>query len=190
MLFWQSLLLGFSIAAPVGPIGILCIQTTARHGRRAGLLTGLGAAAADAVYGAVAACGLTAATSALAGTSAWLKPAGGLFLLWLGLRTWLAPPPEAAPPMPAAHRSFARTFLLTLTNPITMLAFTAMFGTLGAAGTPAVVVAGVFAGSMAWWLLLTAVVGAVRMNQARLSWLNGLSGMVLAGFGVSALLLR
>ena len=184
MLFWRSLLLGFSIAAPVGPIGILCLQMTAQRGRLAGLRAGLGAACADSVYGAVAALGVTMAATALAAADTWLKLAGGAFLVWMGMRSLMSAGGREAPPV-LAH-PFLGTFFLTLANPMTILSFAAMFGSLGAAGRPLEVVAGVFAGSMSWWLVLTCVAGAVlrggKWNRA----LSLLSGGVLIAFGASA----
>ena len=184
MLFWRCLLLGFSIAAPLGPIGVLCLQTTARSGRSAGLRTGLGAATADAVYGAVAACGITLITSTVTAADFWLKLAGGAFLLWMGAKTLLAAGRPQSPP--ALTRPFAGTFLLTLTNPMTILSFAAMFGSLGATGQPLVVVAGVFAGSMLWWAVLVLTAGLVLRGGRCDRALSVLSGAVLVAFGLSA----
>ena len=86
--FLKGLIVGLSIAAPVGPIGILCIRRTLAHGRAAGFVSGLGAATADAMYGAAAGFGLTVVSSVLVGGQRWLRLVGGLFLLYLGIRTW------------------------------------------------------------------------------------------------------
>jgi threonine/homoserine/homoserine lactone efflux protein len=181
MTFLHSLILGFSIAAPVGPIGVLCIERTRRAGRVAGLTTGLGAATADAVYGAVAAGGLTALTAALTGAGMWLRPVGGAYLVWMGVRTLRAP----AAGLPAAADGFAATFLLTLTNPMTILSFAALFGTLGALASPLPVVTGVFAGSMLWWVALTT---AVSLLPVPLRALNAAAGVVLTLLGLRSLL--
>ena len=156
--FLQGLAIGFSIAAPVGPIGLLCIRCTLTHGRLNGFLCGLGAATADAVYGVIAALGLSAITSFLLGTQTWLQLAGGLFLVWLGIRTMRAPPAAAPRSTDTAAASalaagYFSTLALTLTNPMTILSFIGIFAGLGAGATtgglwPAgSLVLGVFLGS-------------------------------------------
>ena len=194
----RGLLIGFSIAAPVGPIGLLCIRRTLADGRAVGLLSGLGAATADALYGAVAGFGLTFVAEFLAEQRSWLRLVGGLFLLYLGLRTFLAGPAERA----AAARGFgllgayASTFALTLTNPTTILSFAAIFAGLGVAGASAgyrsagLLVLGVLLGSALWWLLLSGGVGFFRdrVTPRALRWVNRLSGAMIMAFGVVALL--
>jgi threonine/homoserine/homoserine lactone efflux protein len=192
----QGLLIGFSIAAPVGPIGVLCIRRSLADGPRMGLLTGLGAASADAIYGAIAAFGLTAVSGLLVEQRFLLGLVGGLFLCYLGIRTFLARPANAAP-TPAragALMAYASTFVLTLTNPMTILSFAAVFVGFGigsakdyyAAG---VMVVGVFIGSALWWLLLSSLVSLVRarMTTAALQWVNRGSGVIIVAFGVYAL---
>jgi threonine/homoserine/homoserine lactone efflux protein len=195
-IFLQGLLLGFSIAAPVGPIGVLCIRRTLAEGRAVGLASGLGAAAADAAYGLVAAFGLTAISSVLVGQRFWLGLLGGLFLLYLGARTLLARPAEQ-PAHAASGRglvgAFLSTLALTLTNPMTILSFVAIFAGLGvAAGADygaALLVGGVFLGSAAWWLTLSLLVGALRsrFDARAMLWVNRLSGVIILGFGLVAL---
>ena len=195
--FWKGALLGFSIAAPVGPIGILCIRRSLGQGFLAGFASGLGAATADALYGAVAGLGLTAVSSLLLAGRGWLRLVGGLLLLALGARTFFAAPAAAAGPAPPAGaprgllRQYASTFLLTVTNPATILSFTAAFGALGlvtrvAAGA---LVAGVFAGSAAWWLLLAGATSRLRgrLPPNALAWINRGSGLILGAFGALAL---
>ncbi len=195
-MFFRALLLGFAIAAPVGPIGLLCIRRTLAQGRGAGFVSGLGAATADAAYGAIAGFGLTAVSALLVQQQAWLRLAGGLFLVFLGVRTLLARPAER--PAGAHGRSllgaYLSTFLLTLTNPLTVLSFAAAFAGLGlvAAGqdfaAAAATVAGVFMGSTAWWFLLSGGVSLLRgrLDPRALVWVNRLSGVVIAGFGCVA----
>lgn len=188
--FAQAVWIGLSIAAPVGPIGLLVIQRTLHHGRAVGLATGLGAAVADAIYGALGAFGVSALISVLQQARVPLVLAGGAFLLWLAWRTWHASPPahEAqARGGPGLLASFAGTLALTLSNPATILSFVAIFGTLAAAGAPASpwsMVAGVLAGSALWWLLLCAGVGALRGRfDARAQRAVGrVSALMLAGF--------
>ena len=178
----RGIVIGFSIAAPVGPIGVLCIRRTLADGSTTGLLTGFGAAT-DAVYGAIAAIGLTALTGALVGGQMWIRLIGGAFLLYLGLRTLLAKPAARAAETPGRAGllgAFASTFLLTLTNPMTILSFVAVFAALGLGTThpeplsAAGLVIGVFAGSALWWLTLSAAVAMFRSRfDARgLRWVN------------------
>ena len=191
----KGTLLGFSIAAPVGPIGVLCIRRSLVEGRWSGFLSGLGAATADALFGMVAALGLTAISAALLGAKFWLGFVGGLFLIFLGVRTWLAegsPREEVSVDAPG-HRGLASaygsTLALTLTNPMTILSFTAMFAGLGPSGAPGSLVCGVFLGSAAWWWILSALAERFRsrLGGSGLHWVNRLSAGVIAGFGVVAL---
>jgi threonine/homoserine/homoserine lactone efflux protein len=191
-------IVGFSIAAPVGPIGALTIRRTLAQGRALGLLTGLGAATADAAYGAVAAFGLTFVTSFLLQQQAWLSLAGGAFLCCLGIMTFLAVPAAAAHAAPARSlaAAYGSTLLLTLANPATILSFMAIYAGVGLGLGPRdyhaalAFVAGVFAGSALWWLLLCFAVGSVRdrVSPAALRWVNRFSGLILAGFGIAVLL--
>jgi len=198
-LLMKSVFIGLSIAAPVGPIGLLCIERTLEHGRFVGLATGLGAAFADAAYGAVGALGLTAIMSLLIGARTVLALAGGAFLVWLGVSTLSKArrvaraggvDARAGPLGPG--RAFATTFVLTLSNPMTIVSFVAVFASLaGAVGTPVpgapvLMVAGVFVGSAAWWLMLTAVVASARrrLSERVLATVRAASGVLIAGFGV------
>lgn len=197
----RGLVIGFSIAAVVGPIGLLCIHRTLYRGFLYGLVTGLGAATADALYGSIAAFGLTVISTLLVEQLGWIRVVGGLFLLYLGIRTFLARPAEKAADM--RTRSFlgayASTLLLTLTNPATILSFAAVFAGLGVgmggSGSrgsllPAVlVVMGVFLGSALWWLLLAGGISRLRgrFTPGWLLWINRLSGCIIAIFGIFAL---
>jgi threonine/homoserine/homoserine lactone efflux protein len=195
-LFLEGIIIGFAIAAPVGPIGVLCIRRTLADGRISGFASGLGAATADAVYGAVAALGLTFVADFLMGGEAWLRLVGGTFLLFLGVRTLLARPAERAAPagrsgLPGAYAS---TFILTLTNPTTILSFAAIFAGLGAgdangdALAAIFLVPGVFLGSALWWFVLSGATGLFRakLSSRGLRWVNRISGAVIATFGVLA----
>jgi threonine/homoserine/homoserine lactone efflux protein len=196
-LVMRGFILGFAIAAPVGPIGLLCIQRTLHQGQKVGLASGLGAATADAFYGAVAAFGLTLVSAFLVEQQFWLALLGGLFLCYLGVRTFLASPAEraAAGAAKGVGQAFASTFLLTITNPITILSFVAIFAGAGlAAGggdpqTAAAIVAGVFLGSAAWWLLLSGGVALLRayISANVLLWVNRAAGAILVLFGVAAI---
>jgi threonine/homoserine/homoserine lactone efflux protein len=194
----QGIVIGFSIAAPVGPIGVLCIRRTLAEGMLFGFVSGLGAATADAVYGAIAGLGLTFISNAFIGRQTWLRLLGGLFLCWLGTRTFLSQP-SAGTSVGNETRllgAFASTFFLTLTNPMTIVAFAGVFAGLGLGSTQAGYVAaaflvlGVFAGSALWWLILSATVGFVRsrFTPSAMRWVNRIAGVVIAGFGLAALL--
>ncbi|TAK97645.1 MAG: LysE family translocator [Verrucomicrobia bacterium] len=194
--FLKGLALGFSIAAPVGPIGLLCIRRSLADGRIAGLCVGLGAATADAVYGCVAAFGLTAISSFLVGQKFWLGLIGGAFLCYLGIKTFLSAPPEKASDAKANSlaSAYLATFVLTLTNPMTILSFAAVFAGFGLGATPdyasaAILVAGVFFGSALWWLLLSTGAGTLR-SRLTPGWMravNRCSGGIIFGFGIFAL---
>ncbi|GAB4500177.1 MAG: LysE family transporter [Anaerolineales bacterium] len=195
MLFLRAFIIGISIAAPVGPIGVLCIRRTLANGRAAGFVSGMGAASADMVYGTIAAFGLTIVTSLLVENAFWLRVIGGLFLLYLGIKTFLEKPSEK--PAQAVQGSlmsmYISTFFLTITNPMTILAFAAIFaGTMlgRTAGSPFIMVAGIFAGSAAWWLGLSFGVGILRdrLTQTHMAWINRISGGIIIVFGLHALL--
>jgi threonine/homoserine/homoserine lactone efflux protein len=193
----RGALIGFTVAIGVGPISLLTIRRTLDHGRVYGLASGFGVAAADATYGAIAAFGLTAVTAILVGARPALALVGGLFLLWLGVRTIVSTPTdrEAAvrerPGLPAAAASI---YGLTMTNPMTILSFAAIFAGFGLAGRSAgealLLTAGVFLGSMLWWVILTSVVAAfrARVTSRALRWLSRASGVALTAFGIVALL--
>ena len=188
----QSALIGLSIAAPVGPIGLLTIQRSLNQGAAAGLATGLGAAAADAVYGAVGAFGVTALIAALTGARVPLAVAGGAFLLWLAWRSWRAPAAQAAAVASGGVdllRCFAGTFVLTLSNPATILSFIAVFGAMAGrlrSGAPWTMVSGVLAGSALWWLALSQMVsrGRRRFDGRWRRRVNRASALLLAAFAL------
>ncbi|MEO8125871.1 MAG: LysE family transporter [Bryobacteraceae bacterium] len=196
----KGMLLGFSIAAPVGPIGLLCIRRTLAHGRAEGFATGLGAAAADCAYGFVAAFGLTAVSGLLVSQQMWIRLLGGLFLCYLGIAAFRSRPTGAAPVSQGRGLwlSFGSTFLLTIANPMTILSFLAVFAGLGIAsaqsayGDGALLVAGVFAGSALWWFLLSGAASLLRhrFTVGAMLWVNRGSGVLVFGFGIATLLPR
>jgi threonine/homoserine/homoserine lactone efflux protein len=192
----RGLVIGFTVALGVGPISLLTIRRTLAHGRAYGLASGLGVAAADASYGAVAAFGLTAITAVLVGARPVLAFVGGAFLVWLGTRTVLAPRATHAAAdreRPGLLGATVSIYGLTMTNPMTILSFAAIFAGFGlAGGTPleaALLTLGVFLGSLAWWLILTSAVAALRgrVTPGVLHGLTRLSGAALLGFGALAL---
>jgi threonine/homoserine/homoserine lactone efflux protein len=190
----KGLAVGFSIAAPVGPIGLLCIRRTLAGGWTLGFSTGMGAATADMVYGLLAAAGLTAVTEFLVGARQPLQFAGGAALIWLGL-TFLrsaAPRVQMGAASTGLAAAYAITFLLTLANPATILSFAAVMaglGAMGASAETAVLVAGVFLGSALWWLALSTSVSLVRrrLPDPVLVWINRASGAAIMLCGILAL---
>ena len=192
----RGFVLGFTIAAAVGPISLLVIRRILAEGRLVGLISGLGVATADGAYGAIAAFGLTAVTDLLVDGRRVLGVVGGLFLLWLAWRTFRAVPGEAARADGRGPRGLPGAYLstlgLTLTNPMTILSFAAQFVGLGVTGGDAagatLLTAGVFAGSAAWWFILVGFVGAFRsrVTSAGLRRVNMASGVLIGAFAVVA----
>jgi len=191
----KGIVIGFSIAAPVGPIGVLVIRRTLAQGRVYGLLSGLGAASADAVYGLVAGFGISIIMNFLLGLQFWLQLAGGLFLCYLGARTFTSIASDKPANAQGRHLmgAYSSVLLLTLTNPITILSFIGIFSGLGLTQTSSysalTLVVGVFIGSALWWLILSSVVGLFNrhLHERSLTWINRLSGLIIFSFGVYAL---
>jgi len=186
-------MLGFAIAAPVGPIGILCIRRTVLYGRWSGLFSGLGAAVADTIYGLVAALGVTLISDFLLRWHTLLEIFGGIFLIYLGLRTFYTQPKLT---QMVSHstliRDFVSTFFLTMTNPMTVLAYLAIFASLGLGhlhGNAAWLVVGVFIGSSLWWLILSEGVTLFRkkVSDRAMVWINRIAGLLIVAFGIVAI---
>jgi threonine/homoserine/homoserine lactone efflux protein len=191
-----GLLTGFSIAAPVGPVGLLCIRRSLADGPTAGFVAGLGAATCHALYATLAALGLAAVTGALQESRAILNVAGGLVLGALAVRLLLAQPrtTSGAPGGVGLVKAYFSTLAVALANPLTLLAFagvaTSHTATLGADSTWPGVPVGIFAGSAMWWLALSCVVGqfGTRIGAEHLVWTNRASGLLLAAFAVMLVL--
>ena len=199
-LLLKGLVMGFSIAAPVGPIGVLCIRRTLGNGILHGVVSGLGTASADAIYGCVAAFGVTTVSDFLLGSQFWLRLVGGLFLLYLGWATFRSVPAREAAKAGEGRTgglagAYLSAFFLTLTNPMTIVSFAAVFAGLGLGSAPgsrasaALLVFGVFTGSMLWWLFLSGLVHLLRskVDHSRFVWVNRFSGLVIAAFGVASI---
>lgn len=198
--FIKGMVLGFSIAAPVGPIGVLCIRRTLSNGMLSGILSGLGTATADALYGCIAAFGLTVISAFLVDNQSHFRLIGGLFLLYLGYTTFRSNPP-ALDNADGSGKGFLGDYVsslfLTLTNPMTIISFAAIFAGLGVGQTSGnftlagLLVFGVFIGSMLWWLILSRMVIMFRsrLDQKRLKWANQFSGIVIAAFGLMSLMM-
>ncbi len=196
MFLLKGMVIGFSIAAPVGPIGMLCLRRTLAEGRLVGFVSGLGAATADGMYGAIAAFGLTAVSGFLVGEQVWFRLVGGIFLLYLGGKTFISQPRNKHSSLNTGNliKAYASTLVLTISNPVTILAFAAVFVGLGVTAgrdhaSAALLVAGVFLGSTAWWLMLSEGVGLTRsrFDENGLRWVNRIAGAVIFGFGLAAL---
>ncbi len=192
----KGLLVGFSIAAPVGPIGVLVIRRTLTEGRISGFVTGLGAAVADGTYGFIAGYGLTSISDFLISQQFWMKLFGGLFLLYLGIKTLIskAATKEAQIDSNGLLKNFTSTLLLTITNPITILSFFAIFAGLGLGQektnyiSSTALVLGVFIGSAFWWLILSTVLNFFRnkITTSGLTWINRFSGLLIISFALVA----
>lgn len=193
-LFFKAMLIGLSIAAPVGPIGLLCIQRTLAQGMRTGFVSGLGAACADAVYGAIGAFGMVAVTDYFVSLSTPLAIGGALFLGWMGVKLLLAKNETgqaASVGVQKAGNAFISVFVLTLANPMTIISFVAVFASIAgprvmghaAAG---LMVVGVFLGSAIWWLMLSAGVALLskQVGTGLLGFINRVGGLLLLGFAL------
>src|SRR6476659_3663988 len=190
---FRGFILGFTIAAAVGPISLLVIRRTLAEGRLYGLVSGLGVATADATYGAIAAFGLAAITDILVNARQVLGLVGGAFLLWLAWQTIRSTPTEAAT-VTTQRRGYAGAYLsilgLTMANPMTILSFGALFAglgvTSGATGDAALVVLGVLLGSTTWWVALTTVIGTLRtrVTPVWIHRINLASGVIIGAFAI------
>lgn len=192
----NGIAIGFSVAAPVGAIGVLIIRRTLAHGQRAGFVSGLGVASADAIYALIAAFGLTVLSNLLLDAQNAIRLVGGLFLLYLGVRTFRAQPAAHAASTDGVSLAgaYGSALALTLANPQTILMFAGIFAGIGLASThdsasAALLVAGVFSGSTLWWLALSGGVALLRgrFTPRVMRWVNRLSGVIIAAFGLVAL---
>ena len=190
----QGAAIGFAVAAPVGPIGMLCIKTTLEKGRLAGFCAGLGAAVADTIFAAIGALAISLVGNFLSMEQNWFKLGAGIFLIVFGL--YLARKPAMLPENgekvpPGLWAEFAVTLLLTLANPSTILSFAAVFAGVTAGGgyaleTMPALITGVFIGAATWWLTLGQIVGLIRhkISQAGLVMINRGAGLALVAFGL------
>ncbi len=194
-LFAKGIFIGFAMAVPIGPIGIMCIRKTLTGGRLRGLIIGLGAATADLLYGCVAAFGLTVVSSTLVSQRIWIRLIGGALLLFLGIRTFRAKPADPKLRIQSSGMivSYFYTVFLTLTNPLTVFAFIAVFGTFGIGGllgygSASALVVGIFLGSCLWFLLLSSgvILFKDKLDIVGLQWVNRIAGILIIISGVIA----
>jgi len=197
VLFLKGIAVGVVIAVPAGPVGVLCVRRTIFEGALFGIISAIGAALADMVFGLIAGFGLTVVRDWLLGYQDALAVGGGIYLLYVGLRSLIRgvviePQPLTGEKLAAA---FASSFVLSISNPITIVAFAAIFAKIGFDGTEVnflgvgVLVAGVLLGSLVWWLGLTLGVAAVKRfaHHVHFSWINRISGTVLTVSGIGLL---
>jgi threonine/homoserine/homoserine lactone efflux protein len=194
-----GIIVGLMIALPVGPVNVLCIHRTLAGGWRSGVISGLGAAAADMLYGAVAGFSITLVVQFLIREQFWIRLFGGILLVAIGLSYFFKRPQPMHTQKQdrgSAYSDFRSAFLLTLTNPTTVLSFLALLAALGM-GDPRkwwstlFLIAGIFCGSMLWWLVLSGIVNLFRdrFSDRNLLWMNRLAGLAIAAFGVAAFVL-
>jgi threonine/homoserine/homoserine lactone efflux protein len=194
--FLKGLIIGFGMAVPIGPVGILCIRKTLVGGHLRGLIIGLGAATADSLFGSIAAFGLTFVSDVIASQHFWLRLVGGGILLFLGIRTFRAKRKD--PVIPYENKgmlgSYLSAFLLVLTNPVTIFAFVAVFAAFGLGHklfivSASILVIGVFTGSGLWFLILSYVATTFRkkLDSDGLRWVNRIAGILIILSGAAAL---
>jgi len=196
--FFHAMIAGLALAAPVGPVGLVCIRRTLSRGMLSGLLSGMGAAFVDALYASVAAFGVTIISSTLAKYSNVLMLAGGVLLCALGVHAIRSHKVIVASDAPThtIYGDFASTFVLTMTNPATIIGFAALFSALGLTGEEGsrhgaiILVAGVFAGSSLWWLILSTTMHHIRhlLSEKTMHWINLVSGSALVVIGVAVMI--
>jgi threonine/homoserine/homoserine lactone efflux protein len=192
--FLKGILVGIVIAVPVGPVGVLCIRRTIFDSRLAGFVSGLGAATADAMFGVIAAFGLTVISRLLIDYQGWLRLGGGALLLYIG-GTAIAKELPVGPRRvrDTLVRDYLSTFALTITNPVTILVFIGIFAAIGfteseaTLGRAAILVLGVWTGSLLWWLALIFGAGAFlpAFEPRHLRWINHVSGGILLACGAA-----
>jgi threonine/homoserine/homoserine lactone efflux protein len=195
-IFLKGILIGFAMAVPVGPMGIMCIRKTLTEGRLRGLIIGLGAGTADLLYCSVAAFGLTIISNTLFNQRLWIRLIGGALLFFLGIRTFRAQPADPNIPVNSSGilRSYLTTVFLTLTNPLTIFSFLAVFAALGLGNglsyfSAAALVVGVFFGSCSWFLLISsgAILFKKKLDLTGLRWVNKIAGILIIISGVIAI---
>jgi threonine/homoserine/homoserine lactone efflux protein len=191
-LLFRGALAGLAISAPVGPVNVLCISRTLTKGRAAGVISGLGAATADTVYGAIAGSSISFVIEFLMREEFWIRLCGGALLIAIGIFYYFKKPQSLGDESRgSAHPDFISAFLLNLTNPTTVLSFLAVLAALGmghhrARWLTVLLIAGIFAGAMLWWIVLTAATSRFRdrFDDKAMLWMNRIAGFAIGGFGI------
>ncbi len=198
-LFLKGIIAGFLIAAPVGPIGILCIRRTLAGSYILGLATGVGAGLADTFYGTVAAFSIATIEDFINYYSFYLRLGGGILLIWIGFTIFLNPPTENGSDDVDGGTLFhglTSAFFLTVSNPVTLLVFVAVFAAMGistvndTASEAIALVIGVFLGANAWWFSLSTSVRLMhhKLSCNQLLWINRMSGASIFAFAIYLLI--
>jgi threonine/homoserine/homoserine lactone efflux protein len=196
-LLTKGVLAGLAISAPVGPVNVLCISRTLSKGRTAGLISGLGAAAADTVYGAVAGFSISFVIEFLVREEFWIRLCGGTLLIAIGILYYFKKPQSLREPgESSAHSDFVSAFFLNLTNPTTVLSFLALLAALGmghhrARWLTVLLIAGIFSGAMLWWVALASATGHFRdrFDDRAMLWMNRIGGLAIGAFGILTVIL-
>jgi len=194
----RGLAAGLIIAAPVGPVNLLCIRRTLEKGWKSGMVSGLGAALADTLYGAIAGFSITLAIQLLIREEFWIRLVGGIFLMVIGVVYYRMPSRslEAGPDVSSVNSDFVSAFLLNVTNPTTVLSFLAVLATLGIGRQrplwqTSLLVAGIFCGSMIWWTILVSAANRLRsrITDRTVRWMDHVAAIAIGGFGLANVLL-
>jgi len=198
-LFIQGMIIGLTLAVPVGPISLVCIHRTVANGRLHGIVSGIGVATADSLYAVVAFLGLTAVSGLITGHQILFRLLAGVVLILVGIRVFLSVPAEVSPgtnPEPYLKDYFSMV-AITAVNPLTIIFYltilpgfgVAMQGSLPGVAVP--FIAGLFLGSSLWWLILCGSLGSVRsrLSAGNLRWINRISGLLIVCFGAGMLIL-
>ncbi len=193
----RGALAGLAISAPVGPVNVLCVKRTLAKGRMAGIISGLGAATADTVYGAIAGYSISFIIALLLREEFWIRLIGGILLIGIGFAYYFKRPKSLDEErQEQAGSAYVSTFLLCLTNPTVILSFLAVLAGLGMGGLKQrsltlIVILGIFCGAMLWWTILALVAGQFRgrITDSAMVWMNRIAGIAIGGFGVVTLIL-
>jgi threonine/homoserine/homoserine lactone efflux protein len=196
----RGIIVGLMIAIPVGPVNILCIHRTIEAGWKSGVISGLGAAAADMLYGGVAGFSITLIVQFVVREQFWIRFFGGILLVVIGIFYFFKRPQPLnaqTEDRESALSDMRSTFLLTMTNPTTVLSFLAILAALGLGNQrqwwlTLFLVGGIFCGSMVWWIVLSSIVNRFRgrFNDRALLWMNRIAGIAIGAFGVAAFVFR
>lgn len=198
ILFIKCIVSGFLLAAPIGPVNLICIRYTLSEGRVSGLMVGIGAALADALYGLAAAAGLSVLTAFILQYDVVFRWGGGVFIILLGFATFRAHPGSTADNKNSKYSLYSLcggVFLLTLTNPVTIFTFIAVFSSFGIAMlvtdrfTALLAALGVFIGSALWWGILTSLVCLFRsrVTPRVIVQINKIAGIIIIVLGVASI---